>query len=181
MIEGFCTAHGDDVPVTADRRCAQDGDLAIPPSWARQGAPYPWPTRPEGWTWTPPAAPEPKVQVPKAAPIAPPAPKKAPSPPKRRAKPSAPSQPVMVTLSCEACHVVVTKRFLGGPKQRFCSSRCRNKGRGPRPAGMRTTPMSAFGRRCLDCGRDDRPHRARGLCPICDQRARRRAQKAAAV
>jgi hypothetical protein len=184
MIEGFCIPCRDNVPVDSSRSCIRDGHITIPPTYGKRtqewvdGAWVPFIPRPEGYVWSAPTEPAPKPQASRPTPR-PPAPKRAWSPPKRKSR--AAEQPVMVTVTCGVCRVTVTKRRWGGHQQRFCSTPCRNKARGPRPAGNRTTPMSAMGRRCVECGRDDVPHRAKGMCPVCAQRIRRRAMREAAV
>lgn len=65
----------------------------------------------------------------------------------------------------------------GGMRRRYCSHECgrkRNNRRNDR------TPMAARGMRCEDCGRDDKPHKGRGMCSGCWDRARRREREAAA-
>jgi endogenous inhibitor of DNA gyrase (YacG/DUF329 family) len=192
-ILGYCIPCRDNVPVDSSRSCIRDGQITIPPTYGKRtqewvdGAWVPFIPRPEGYVWTPPALPEPKPPAP-PKPLGTSGPQTRTRAPRSRASSAylrqakkIQKQPIMVTLTCEACKTEVTRRFTGGRQQRFCSMKCRNKTRGPRPAGKRNTPMSALGLRCSDCGRDDVPHRAKGMCPVCSQRARRRAMREAAA
>ena len=54
-LYGFCLAEQDDVPATDRPICATCGYPLIPPRWANHTDPWPWPPRPEGYVYTPPA------------------------------------------------------------------------------------------------------------------------------
>lgn len=97
MIEAWCIAHQDDVPVTPDRRCPEHGGLAIPPSWSNQHAAYPWPERPDGWSWQPPAEIETKAA------------------------------PALLMATCAHCRKAFTYRPRGRVVPTYCPGQCKNR------------------------------------------------------
>lgn len=183
MIEGFCLTHQADVPITDTRRCIEDGDLVIPPTWAGHTDAFPWPERPDGYTYRPPAylREYQKKLTDSIGKHRKPAPKQAVGATlDKKLRPPKPVQrtgQAYVTFTCGGCHTTVTKKAHGGPRQRFCNDVCRNRGyrRGERPV------MATEGRACVDCKRDDVPHRAHGRCAPCSLRLRRQTEKARAV
>lgn len=81
------------------------------------------------------------------------------------------------TVTCAECGTTTDAvPVTGGIRRRYCSAECgrrRNNRRNDR------TPMADRGMRCEDCGRDDRPHKGRGLCSGCWAKARRQDRKVA--
>lgn len=233
---GWCVPCRVDSPSTPARCCAVCGYVLIPPSWSSKGVAYPWPERPEGWSWAPPVdgevpvRPADKPHRPMAA-SRKPAPKKQATAQVKKSKPFTPSpagpapakrrvrQSVVIvcvhckqeapsythggapqrycsavcrhaaqvqrksakraarhlilrqqTRSCARCHADFTPEIRGGTTQRYCSIECRHQ---TNNHVRSTRPMSERGMVCADCGRDDRPHRAHGLCGACWKRSRR--------
>lgn len=79
---------------------------------------------------------------------------------------------------CPVCRAEFTPYKRGGPVQVYCSARCRAL----QNVRTRTSqPMAATGRACVDCGRGDRPHKARGRCQPCSKRAARKTQQEVAA
>lgn len=185
---GFCTVEQDDVPITQDRRCIEHGEFVLAPTWVKALTPYPWPERPAGYTYCPPAYLKDyqKKATDSIGAHRKPAPKRSVSSTLdkklRPPKPKPEAVGAYIAFTCGTCHVKVTRKRRGGYAPRFCSAACRrslwNTARRTRP------PMSAEGRACVDCGRDDRPHRDHNRCAACAQKLKRqrlRAQKAAAA
>lgn len=105
MIEGWCNSCRQDAPSTPARCCAVCGYVLIPPSWARRDMPYPWPERPEGWSWSPP----------------------------KDAEPTAPSEPVVTT--CAQCSTTFSYRPKGGTQTLYCGPRCKGRAATDRKRG----------------------------------------------
>jgi hypothetical protein len=178
VIEGFCTAHGDDVPVTPDRRCVEHGDLAIPPTWAAHTAPYPWPARPEGYAYEPPAYLREfqkkltdsiaKHRKPRQVSPSLDAKLRPPKPRKERAAPR-----TQVVIRCEGCRATVILKAKAKPSTKFCSDRCRQVVR--RAARPVVVPAD---RTCPVCAVVFTPYAQRGGSPrqtYCTIRCRKRA------
>ena len=134
MIEGFCIPCGADVPVTEQRRCVEHGDLAIPPTWASATIAYPWPARPEGYVYSPPAylREYQKRLTDSIGKHRKPAPKRTKSVSAALDKILMPPKPperigeTLIRFVCGICRVAVTmERHHGGRHRRFCSDACR--------------------------------------------------------
>lgn len=104
-VFGWCIPCRSDAPSTPDRRCAACGHVLIPPSWARRDTPYPWPERPDGWSWSPPAE-----VVPTA-------------------------RPEPVTAICAQCSTVLSYRPKGGTQTLYCGPRCKGRAATARKRG----------------------------------------------
>lgn len=84
-----------------------------------------------------------------------------------------------ITFTCAECgRVAEAIPALGGRRWRYCSDQCR---RAAKKRNDIRPLMAERGMSCLDCGRDDAPHKAKNLCNSCWQRAAaRRRQEAMA-
>jgi hypothetical protein len=219
MIFGFCTISQADEPITADRRCVEHGDLALAPSWAKALAPYPWPERPDGYAYTPPAYlteyrkkltdsigkhRKPSPRKPRQVSASLDAKLRPPKPPKER-----PAPRTQTVIRCEGCRATVVLKAKAKPTTKFCSDRCRQVvrraalpvvvpadrtcpvcaavftpyaqrgGSGQQTyctircrkrAAMRrygSPKMAQQGRACIGCGRDNVCHARDGYCHRC--------------
>lgn len=87
----------------------------------------------------------------------------------------APSPKIVTCVECGKTADAVPST--GGMRRRYCSAECGRKRNNRR---NNRAPMVDRGMRCEDCGRDDRPHKGRGLCSACWAKAWRRSQEVAA-
>lgn len=182
MTEGFCTRAQADEPLDAYGRCLPHNESALGPSWGhslqrwRSGTWVPFVPKPDGYVYTP------KVY---AAPV--------PKPPRvvdritaptvsrertRRSRPKAPPRPKPPVFArpCARCQTPYFPKTPtnGGSPSKFCGDACRSAAYRARERQIRAVPMSAQGRVCAECKRDDAPHKGDGLCRRCWNRAYRR-------
>lgn len=122
---GFCLTEQADVPIASDRRCPNDGELAIAPSWGthrqvfRDGDWHPVRARPEGYVYRPPA------HLTREQP-------KLPRTRQRAARQFSgmaqarfgqdPAERVIEPRPCKRCHEVFTPKQYG---QHYCQKACR--------------------------------------------------------
>lgn len=138
-LEGWCTVHRDDVPVTPDRRCLADGQLAIPPSWSHKNARFPWPSRPEGYAYEPPAYIA-EYQARESTRV-----RRAPVAPKTEVRTGARG-------ACTLCSAPFVDRRSGGSPRRYCSLTCQQRAAHQRKKARRPAVAEIGERSCPRCG-----------------------------